>query len=495
MIDVHTHRVFWTIHKYAGLLACAWLLVLGVTGVLLDHHEWRWLSQNSVPTTWTSKQINRLVPGTVMRHVVATPAKIVGGSERGTWLSSDKGQTWKKVAFGGLSHQPQLFGFAGSARGNFSGVYLATDDGLWTLTADGASALRIALRGAHLTSISPGHDDATVVVVRDHSDLLTIDKQSGAVTTIDRSDSVSGLTPDVPFDTFIREIHFGRGLLAGGWSIWLNDFAGVAIIVLSLSGFAYWLVKRNGKAMGLSLPARKGAVKWLFRSHGPLVGLIATLPILYIAATAIPLNHIYGFIDATKGWEVSRASLPPAYQASNLNGEIDAVVAWPGEPGRLSISSRFGVLGSRDNGRTWRMEPSIPDPSGMAGANLFRIDDSVFVGRGGDRNIVQHLGGDRWQLLKGPPTGMTGAARQGEQWLVKSSRGFYTAADGAPTYGKAGVEFKDAVSGTTWFLFAADIHAGVIFHEQFKWLNDVFAVLAVLLVISGPVIWLRRRWV
>ena len=25
MIDVHTHRVFWTIHKYAGLLACAWL--------------------------------------------------------------------------------------------------------------------------------------------------------------------------------------------------------------------------------------------------------------------------------------------------------------------------------------------------------------------------------------------------------------------------------------------------------------------------------------
>eukprot|EP01035_Chromulina_nebulosa_P013191 gene13191-17538_t len=95
-----------------------------------------------------------------------------------------------------------------------------------------------------------------------------------------------------------------RRLPARGWSVWLNDFAGVAIIFLSLTGFSYWLIKRNGKAMGMSLPARKGAVKWLFRSHGPLVGLIATLPILYIAATAIPLNHIWGFIDATKDWNV-----------------------------------------------------------------------------------------------------------------------------------------------------------------------------------------------
>lgn len=495
MIDVHTHKVFWTVHKYAGLVACAWLLVLGVTGVLLDHHEWRWLSQNSVPTTWTSKQINRLVPGTVMRHVVATPTRIVGGSERGTWHSSDRGQTWTKVDYQGVPHQPQLFGFAGSARGDFSGVYLATDDGLWTLDPTGISARRVALQGAHLTSISPGHDDASLVAVRDHSDLLTIQKQTGAVTEIDRSDDVTGLTEDVAFNTFVREIHFGRGLLAGGKSIWLNDLGGIALILLSLSGFTYWLIKRNGKAMGLSLPARKGAVKWLFRSHGPLVGLIAALPILYLAVTAIPLNHIYGFIDATKGWNVSRAALPPAYQASNLDGEIDGVVAWPGEPGRLSISSRFGLLGSGDNGRTWRMEPAMPDPSGMAGANLFRVEDSIFVGRGGDRNVVQYKVGDRWQALKGPPTGITGAARQGDQWLVKSSRGFYTAPDGAPAYNKAGVAFKDAVSGTTLFLFMADIHAGVIFHDQFKWLNDLFAGLAILLVLSGPVIWLRRRWV
>jgi uncharacterized iron-regulated membrane protein len=495
MVDVHTHRLFWTVHKYAGLVAAAWLLVLGVTGVLLDHHEWRWLSQNSVPTTWTSKQINRLVPGTVMRYAVATSTTIVGGSERGTWLSPDKGKTWTKVAFEGLKGQPQLFGFAGSAGASFSGVYLATDDGLWTLTPDGAAARRIALKGQHLTSISPGHDGATLVVVRDHSDLLTIEKTTGKVTEITRTDDVNGLTETVAFNTFIREIHFGRGLLAGGKSIWINDLAGIALIALSLSGIGYWLIKRNGKQLGLSVPARRGSLKWLFRSHGPTLGLIGAIPVLILAVTAFALNHIYGFIDATKGWEVPRASLPPAYQASNLDGEIDGVAAWPGQPGRLSISSRFGVLQSLDNGRSWRTEPSIPDPSGMAGANLFRVDESVFVGRGGDRNVVQAGGAGGWQFLKGLPTGITSATRQGDQWLLKNSRGFYLADANKGSIRKADIQFKNAVAGTTLFLFAADIHAGVIFHEQFKWLNDVFAVLAVLLVISGPVIWLRRKWV
>jgi uncharacterized iron-regulated membrane protein len=106
------------------------------------------------------------------------------------------------------------------------------------------------------------------------------------------------------------------------------------------------------------------------------------------------------------------------------------------------------------------------------------------------------VGGDGvWRQIKGPPTAMTSATRRADQWLFKSSRGFYTAPDGAAAYPSAGIEFKHAAPGTTWYLFMADIHAGVIFHDQFKWLNDLFAACAVLLVLSGPVIWLRRRWV
>ena len=33
------------IHKWAGLAALAWLSVLGITGWILDHRDWRWTHQ------------------------------------------------------------------------------------------------------------------------------------------------------------------------------------------------------------------------------------------------------------------------------------------------------------------------------------------------------------------------------------------------------------------------------------------------------------------
>ena len=43
------NRALLTLHKWAGLAAGAWLLVLGVSGILLDHDEWRWQRQMTVP--------------------------------------------------------------------------------------------------------------------------------------------------------------------------------------------------------------------------------------------------------------------------------------------------------------------------------------------------------------------------------------------------------------------------------------------------------------
>ena len=52
---------------------------------------------------------------------------------------------------------------------------------------------------------------------------------------------------------------------------------------------------------------------------------------------------------------------------------------------------------------------------------------------------------------------------------------------------ESGIAFKHAIEGISLFLFFADVHT-VIFHNQFMWLNDLFAILAITLVISGPVI-------
>ena len=47
-------------HRWLGLIAGTWLLALGVTGIFLDHDEWRWLRQTEVPENWLS--INDAVP-------------------------------------------------------------------------------------------------------------------------------------------------------------------------------------------------------------------------------------------------------------------------------------------------------------------------------------------------------------------------------------------------------------------------------------------------
>ena len=98
------NRALLTLHKWAGLAAGAWLLVLGVSGILLDHDEWRWQRQMTVPEAWLSTRVARLLPATVMRYVAvdeARPDRWLGGSERGLWLTEDGGDSWSDVTFPG----------------------------------------------------------------------------------------------------------------------------------------------------------------------------------------------------------------------------------------------------------------------------------------------------------------------------------------------------------------------------------------------------------
>ena len=97
-------------HRWLGLIAGAWLLALGVTGIFLDHDEWRWLRQTEVPEDWLSPSMMRYLPATVMRYVVADPAddnSWIGGSERGLWMTRNRGATWEALPFPDEQH-PQI---------------------------------------------------------------------------------------------------------------------------------------------------------------------------------------------------------------------------------------------------------------------------------------------------------------------------------------------------------------------------------------------------
>ncbi len=140
-----------TVHKWAGLVAGFWLLVLGATGIVLDHDEWRWARQTTVPENWLSPRVARLLPATRMRHIAAEVSESgdiirwLGASERGAWWSEDAGQSWVPVPFDGETGAPQVLSFFRPTASRLDGTVLATDDGLWIARDGGRRAERLAL--------------------------------------------------------------------------------------------------------------------------------------------------------------------------------------------------------------------------------------------------------------------------------------------------------------------------------------------------------------
>ena len=161
-------------HRWLGLIAGLWLLTLGVTGIFLDHDDWRWLRQTEVPETWLSPSMMRYLPATVMRYVIADPAdedSWIGGSERGLWITRNRGATWEALRFPDEQH-PQVLRFAKIDADDQRLVVIATDDGLWIMPEFGGPISRLALDGHFINMISPGASPNSIIGVDDFSTCL-----------------------------------------------------------------------------------------------------------------------------------------------------------------------------------------------------------------------------------------------------------------------------------------------------------------------------------
>lgn len=500
-IKLRPYQFFLKIHRWAGLAAVVWLTLLCATGIILGHPEWRWTAQTETPAEWSSTRVARISPATIMRYIAvsADESRFIGASERGFWYSDDKGSSWNNIAFAGASGTPQVKKLIGAHSGNLEDVMIATDDGVWRVTRRGLGAERVGLDGEFVSSISEGADPGTLLAVLDESELVTLDIETGAITPVDIKAIVSGLSEKLPFYRVMMDLHFGHGILPGAGSLWLNDIAGAVMIILGITGLLSWWLPKRWKKNRTPGKTRQTIYKWLFRAHAPVLGFIGLIPILIVTTTAIPMNHILDFIPWSRGMEVERASLPPAYQATSFGHTIRGAVAFPGQPDRLQMTTRFGILESNDRGQSWRVETSLPLPPSMnmTGGGLFRVGDRVFAAFSGGRNFWRQDNQTEWTKIDGPQRAITSAARSsGDTWFVKNSKAIFRGSfsDGAAPMIESGVTFKNAALGTPFYLFAADVHAGVIFHDEWGWFNDVITILAIILALSGPIVWLRKKW-
>ena len=465
-------RFAFQVHKWAGLVGGAWLFVLGATGIVLDHDEWRWARQITVPQSWISPNVGRLLPATRMRHVAvdeSDPQRWLGGSERGLWRTDDGGGLWEPVPFDGLvGETPQVQGFVRPSKPGLDGVWLGTDDGLWRSTEDGKRAERVGLAGQFITDLTAGSAPDELVGVVDHDRIFRINVgRPEDVTWVELSKvAVTGLPEHISLYRFFFDLHFGYGLFSRNISTLINDYGGLSFMILAVSGFLFWwFPKRWKRARRPTSPQKKKATfNWLYRAHAPIIGILALIPIGYLSLTAIPMVHVVGFGEWADDVLLPRSSLPPVYQFRSLRGEVDHIVAYPGDPGRLTIGTRLGVLNSEDGGASWYREEALPAASG----NLFRVGAATFFSNNARKHYVRTLDDDAlWKPVEGIASAMTDGVQLGNQWVMKNSRGF-NFGDLAQGFSVSDNVLMPELPGATLYLFLVDIHVGLVFHRQFK---------------------------
>ena len=536
---------YWSffIHKWAGLVGAAWLAVLGLTGFLLDHDSWRWIQQGKAPAILTPASLEKSANQSVTRYLQIDPddrlAQVTGG-QRGLWQSRDGGVTWTPTIFPDGDH-PQILAIEPDPKLGWKRLWFAADDGVYMSQDRGESAQLATLKGLFVTFVAAGSTNDEMLAVIDKSDLVRFDAETpNKVTPIKLGPlGAEGRPPQIQLFRFIFDLHFGKGVLDSVTSQLMNDVGGLGMFILSLTGLLYWGLpkwwKSRGKRARTPKPARRATIVWLFRLHSATIGIASVLMLLYLAITGIFLGHTRELSAWMKATPISQAWLTPAFGGSSWGGWIESVVAYPGRPSAFALASRMGMFMTDDNGQNWaraddgtgepltsvyrlrRIGDKVLAPNGMAGPSTIRGDDSVYreVTTAGDKSkapamsgmdhkpaaATEEAGGGVNAVAEKPaPTSMEGmfmpsdVTRSGRRFIWKNSnKAYVTDADGQEIARFNIVQPSDP--GTPWFRWLLRVHMGTIFWSEWKWVNDIFAVLAVFLSVTGLIRWWRQKWI
>jgi hypothetical protein len=290
---------------------------------------------------------------------------------------------------------------------------------------------------------------------------------------------------------------------------------------------------------------RRPTTSWLYRIHGATLGLIAAPILLYLVLTGIVVNHDQELGGLLRSISTPTALLTPAFRLNSWDRRIDAIVGYPNAPGTFSVGNFLGMFTTADDGKTWARE-SNADGQPINGANrMRRIGDRVVIMSGmGSTAIIR---GDDYAFHEaalapeGPGSGMgagmgkrmdRGAGREqgaasgnmGPQGaspptrpmsmnMGPAARGFapsdVTAFDGGllwRTGAKLVVTSLDGARlemieptnpdspGVPMFMWLRSIHTGALFWSEWRWVNDIFATLALFLIGTGLIRWWRQKW-
>ncbi len=486
-------------HRWVGLGAFLWLAVLGLTGIVLDHHEWSWFRQYPVTQAFASEQMMReQVKGTLLRQFALNPdntRQMIAGGERGLWRTSDGGENWASVAYNGADGTPRLLAMFNDLTSPWDRVWIATDQGLWRVEGAQGLAREVVLPGRLINFLGQDEQSGALLGVVDHSQAFIFDPVLQTVSWVPLPEAVENL-PDISLARLLQDWHVGQGLFDGTLTLLWNDIAGAALVILGVTGFFFWFLPRRWQGKrGPKLSTRRSTLRWLFRLHGPTLGLFVFIPVITLSLSGIFLDHARPLIPYLKEISLSQTILPGSYDLSDFDGEVHAII--PGlEQDTFWIATRLGLLKTSPGGKTWTYDPETPLPvQQLVGHPHVNYRDGVaFMGTHGGPNFIKLERGGPWAKVEGLGLRLMfqDAARIGDSWVYKSSGGFFTG--GLLSDIRPFAFSQPNVEGMPIGLMIEDLHTGMMITTGFIWVNDLAAILAIILSVTGLINWWHRKW-
>ncbi len=489
------------VHKWAGLVAALWLAVLAVTGMMqLNRQQWRWqwasgpsigesIAEHDDKYLWRHNQVNP-----------ADPQMRVTSGAIGAFLTRDGGKTWARLPFGNEVLR-NVSALEASGSGDAWSVHAGTDDGVWRLDAASTRFVPEGLQGKSVNSLGLGNGRMVAAV-----GMSQLFEQRSAGTGW-RPVTLSSLPADAGSSTvdlgrWLQDIHLGRGLFGGmiDWLLW--NVVAFGLLLMSLTGIAYWAVMRwcnrarlrpkEQRPTSASMRKAQKAIQWSFRVHAMVVGIVLALPLMLVFLTGLYQDHRGDVQMMFRKISVPSALLPPAYRGAGWRGQLmNVALAQDAQGELLAVGNRHGMFMSRDMGRSWKREDSFKGPA----MRLRKIGEELYVpGRMMRRVQVRKDGA--WKELAVPkPVVMVNemsAGPNGTIWWTRGDTIFRTSMDGQMR-GK-GKNAVPHIGYLPWASFAAELHEGALIWKQWKWINDIVALLGLMLVVTGFLRWRKRKW-
>lgn len=437
------------LHKLGAHSVVFVLLILSISGFFLNHKNWDFLYSTTFTTVPESviEHEETLITGYWIDPLDAN--RIIAVGKRGIFESDDKGRSFKHA-----------LSLPCNALKVYQGVvYVATHKGIYRQDKQGQWSL-LALPLEHVNALSVYANRMVASV--EQSEIVVLDLEGKVMERTLPRIQARELKHDITFARLIRDIHYGRGLFDGIWSLIINDFGTMMLSFLVLSGMVMSVLIYQTRK---KIANRGQSIKMMLKLHATSISVLAGIPLILIALSGILLDHSKLFTPFLKSVTISPEYQPPVYH--QLSEDIWSV-DYDGQVYR--IGNRHGVYQSSDF-RAWHFENS-----GFA-YKMIRNDATLYVSGMGVPNRI--LDNNNWSKLENAPHMFKDVFMvEGKVAYLKGHKNTLPSP-----------HFSDATLYSVLFT----LHDGSFFGEWWAYVNDIAAVILIFLLVSGTILWMRIK--